>query len=92
MARAPDLVWQGHSFLLSIHLLLPPPLLLTFMHQMPSGAAGHRVSALMGASLGWELAPNSPQLYAALLPPETAKAQALRCAGVTDGVVDGVRS
>lgn len=47
-----------------------PPLLLLLQ-------AGHRVSALMGAVMGHQVPVDSPRLYAALLPPEEAKAQAL---------------
>lgn len=41
--------------------------------------AGHRVSALSRAVLGLDLPPDSPRLFASLLPPEEKKAEALRC-------------
>ncbi|EFJ46071.1 hypothetical protein VOLCADRAFT_93606 [Volvox carteri f. nagariensis] len=43
-----------------------------------SSKAGHRVSALSAALLGWDLPLDSPRLCASLLPPEEKKAEALR--------------
>lgn len=42
-----------------------------------SSKAGHRVSALMKAVMGVDIPPDSPRLFASLLPPEEAKAAAL---------------
>ena len=60
------------------HARLPdddhPPLAVYFA----SSKAGHRVSALMGTVVGIDLPEDSPRLYASLLPPEEAKAGALR--------------
>ncbi|GLC69241.1 hypothetical protein PLESTF_000806100 [Pleodorina starrii] len=42
-----------------------------------SSKAAHRVSALSSSVLGLELPPDSPRLFASLLPPEEKKAEAL---------------
>ena len=43
-----------------------------------SSKAAHRISVLMGSLLGIDLPPDSPRLFASLVPPEQSKVQALR--------------
>ena len=43
-----------------------------------SSKAAHRISALMGSLLGIDLPPDSPRLFASLVPPEASKVEALR--------------
>ncbi len=43
-----------------------------------SSKAAHRISVLMGSLLGIDLPPNSPRLFASLVPPEESKVEALR--------------
>ena len=43
-----------------------------------SSKAAHRISLLMGSLLGIDLPPNSPRLFASLVPPEESKVEALR--------------
>ncbi|GAX77267.1 hypothetical protein CEUSTIGMA_g4713.t1 [Chlamydomonas eustigma] len=54
-----------------------------------SSKAGHRVSALMRAVMDLEVPKSSPSLYASLIPPEEAKADALRSI-MTQPVCKGV--
>ena len=43
-----------------------------------SSKAAHRISVLMGSLLGIDLPPDSPRLFASLVPPEESKVEALR--------------
>ena len=43
-----------------------------------SSKAAHRISALMGSLLGIDLPPDSPRIFADLVPPEERKLEALR--------------
>ena len=43
-----------------------------------SSKAAHRISVLMGSLLGIDLPPDSPRLFASLVPPEQSKVEALR--------------